>query len=199
MAPVHGFVQPTTLEVVNTNELPAVCTSKTAGFKANSETAFCLQISQRSTHQLAPRLPLAADRRRRVRRTAHCPTGTPGVKPTDGATAASLPPAMQHFSAADGPVSSIVSQDRLRPASTRAAVSAPSTRLPVLVQSSHDAQPTLPSRGCPSRTKAATRSAPPTGPNWCEAAKPDQAAQAACWLDRNPTPSKQRRLPLAHR
>ena len=54
----------------------AVCTSETAGFKANSETASCLQISQRSTHQLAPRLPLAADRRRRVRRTAHCPTGT---------------------------------------------------------------------------------------------------------------------------
>jgi hypothetical protein len=54
----------------------AVCTSETAGFKANSETASCLQISQRSTHQLAPRLPLAADRRRSVRRTAHCPTGT---------------------------------------------------------------------------------------------------------------------------
>ena len=54
----------------------AVCTSETAGFKANSETASCLQISQRSTHQLAPRLPLAADRRRPVRRTAHCPTGT---------------------------------------------------------------------------------------------------------------------------
>ena len=45
----------------------AVCTSETAGFKANSETASCLQISQRSTHQLAPRLPLAADRRASVK------------------------------------------------------------------------------------------------------------------------------------
>ena len=35
-------------------------------------------------------------------------------------------------------------------------MSAPSTRLPVLVQSSHDAQPTLPSRGCRCRTTRAT-------------------------------------------
>ena len=83
------------------------------------------------------------------RAAPRCPFGTPGVTPTDrgngclsarGICSTRAPPTGR----------SAPPLARLAPAaSRRAAVSAPSARLPVLVRSSHDAPPTLPSRAAP--------------------------------------------------
>jgi hypothetical protein len=88
---------------------------------------------------------------------------TPGVTPTNAATLARLPRQCSTSAPPTGRSAPSIAGSRLA-ASRRAAVSAPSSRLPVLVPRGSDPKAGAAAARDRSRTKAATRSAPPTWP-----------------------------------